>query len=77
MPIGELADKMATDPEIGRKAKSSSNSVIEGHGGLPMRVGEELTCAIGVGGGHGGTIDEGCARACVDAMFMTRASLAG
>ena len=32
-------------------------------GGLPMLVGDQVVGGIGVGGGHGGNIDEDCARA--------------
>jgi uncharacterized protein GlcG (DUF336 family) len=37
-------------------------------GGLPIRSGEEVIGAIGVGGAPGGDIDEGCAQAGIDAV---------
>jgi uncharacterized protein GlcG (DUF336 family) len=37
-------------------------------GGLVIRVGGEAIAAIGVGGAPGGNLDEGCAKAGVDAI---------
>ena len=37
-------------------------------GGLPIRAGEEVIGAVGVGGAPGGHIDEECAKAALDAV---------
>jgi uncharacterized protein GlcG (DUF336 family) len=57
MPIKELAEKIKTDPALAAKVKSNPSYVI-GEGALPLRVGEELIGAIGVGGAIGGGRDK-------------------
>ncbi len=37
-------------------------------GGLPVRAGDEVIGAVGVGGAPGGHIDEECAKAALDAV---------
>ena len=76
MPISELAHRIKTDSVLADKIKSNPNYVV-GQGGLPLRVGDEVIGAIGVGGAIGNRAldeaypvvpsrDEICARAGLD-----------
>jgi len=52
MPISELAERIKTDSVLAEKVRSNRNYVV-GSGGLPLRAGNEVIGAIGVGGAIG------------------------
>jgi uncharacterized protein GlcG (DUF336 family) len=52
MPISEIAHQLKSDPALADKIKANSRYVV-GQGAYPLRVGDEVIGAIGVGGAVG------------------------
>lgn len=63
---GAIASRMGGSPSAGGLAKLPHILLLQG--GLVIRAGGEAIAAIGVGGAPGGNLDEGCAKAGVDAI---------
>lgn len=63
---GAIASRMGGSPSAGGLAKLPHILLLQG--GLVIRGGGEAIAAIGVGGAPGGNLDEGCAKAGVDAI---------
>ena len=75
MPISEISHQMKTDAALAARISANPRYVV-GQGGLPLRVGDQVIGAIGVGGAIGNRaqnelypvvpgVDEQCARAAV------------
>jgi uncharacterized protein GlcG (DUF336 family) len=63
---GAIASRMGGSPSAGGLAKLPHILLLQG--GLVIHGGGEAIAAIGVGGAPGGNLDEGCAKAGVDAI---------
>jgi uncharacterized protein GlcG (DUF336 family) len=63
---GAIASRIGGSPSAGGLAKLPHILLLQG--GLVIRGGGEAIAAIGVGGAPGGNLDEGCAKAGVDAI---------
>jgi uncharacterized protein GlcG (DUF336 family) len=64
---GELAELIQRNPTAEGLRDMNENILILG-GGVPIKAGDSVIAGIGVGGAPGGELDEGCARAGVDAI---------
>ncbi|HKS85161.1 MAG TPA: heme-binding protein [Pseudolabrys sp.] len=60
-PSGAFAERVQQNS--GSAALTELNNVIALRGGLPIKVGDEVIGAVGVGGAPGGDKDEACAQA--------------
>ena len=63
IPTSEFIQRSENSPEL-----RTVEGVIALAGGLPIRSGDEVIGAIGVGGAPGGDRDEACAQAGIDAI---------
>ena len=63
---GAIASRMGANTPVGGLAKLPHILLLQG--GLVIRAGGEAIAAIGVGGAPGGNLDEGCAKAGIDAI---------
>jgi uncharacterized protein GlcG (DUF336 family) len=63
---GAVATRIGANAAAGGLAKLPH--ILLSQGGLVIRAGDEAIAAIGVGGAPGGNLDEGCAKAGVDAI---------
>ncbi len=63
---GAIASRIGGSPSAGGLAKLPHILLLQG--GLVIHGGSEAIAAIGVGGAPGGNLDEGCAKAGVDAI---------
>jgi len=65
LPTSQIAESIKTDQTLAAKVTANPNFAPRA-GGVPLKVGDELIGAIGVGGARGSENDEACALAAIE-----------